>query len=100
MMEQTPLVAYTATVNGELAELLGALVPTEDNKASFQILRQLTPSRLSHLLRTVPPSITSPLPPKPGFRVELWEGLLGGCRVGLNLERCRQLAAFVIQPVG
>ena len=30
----------------------------------------------------------------------LWEGLSGGCRAGLTLERCSQLAAFVIRPVG
>ena len=28
------------------------------------------------------------------------EGLSGGCKAGLTLERCRQLAAFAIQPVG
>ena len=46
-------------VNGEPAELVRALVPMEDAQASFQILRQSAISRLSHLLRTVPPSITS-----------------------------------------
>ena len=35
-----------------------ALVPMEDAQASFQILRLSATSRLSHLLRTVPPSIT------------------------------------------
>ena len=35
-----------------------ALVPMEDAQASFQILRLSTTSRLLHLLRTVPPSIT------------------------------------------
>ena len=35
-----------------------ALVPMEDAQASFQILRLPVTSRLSHLLRTVPPSIT------------------------------------------
>ena len=35
-----------------------ALVPMEDVQASFQILRLSATSRLSHLLRTVPPSIT------------------------------------------
>ena len=45
-------------VNGEPAELVRALVPTEDAQASFQILRLSATSRLSHLLRTVPPSIT------------------------------------------
>ena len=30
----------------------------------------------------------------------MWEGLAGGCRAGLTLKRCRQLAAFAIQPVG
>ena len=34
-----------------------ALVPMEDAQASFQILRLSATSRLSHLLRTVPPSI-------------------------------------------
>ena len=28
------------------------------------------------------------------------EGLSGGCRAGLTLERCSQLAVFAIQPVG
>ena len=28
------------------------------------------------------------------------EGLSGGCIAGLTLERCSQLAAFAIQPVG
>ena len=45
-------------VNGEPAELVRALVPMEDTQASFQILRLSATSRLSHLLRTVPPSIT------------------------------------------
>ena len=45
-------------VNGEPAELARALVPMEDTQASFQILRLSATSRLSHLLRTVPPSIT------------------------------------------
>ena len=45
-------------VNGEPAELVRVLVPTEDAQASFQILRLSDTSRLSHLLRTVPPSIT------------------------------------------
>ena len=44
-------------VNGEPAELVRALVPMEDAQASFQILRLSATSRLSHLLRTVPPSI-------------------------------------------
>ena len=35
-----------------------ALVPIEDAQASFRILRLSATSRLSHLLRTVPPSIT------------------------------------------
>ena len=46
-------------VNGEPAELVRALVPMEDAQASFQILHLSATSRLSHLLRTVPPSITS-----------------------------------------
>ena len=45
-------------VNGELAKLVRALVPMEDAQAIFQILRLSATSRLSHLLRTVPPSIT------------------------------------------
>ena len=45
-------------VNGEPAELVRALVPMEDAQASFQILRLYATSRLSHLLQTVPPSIT------------------------------------------
>ena len=45
-------------VNGELAKLVRALVPMEDAKESFQIVRLSATSRLSHLLRTVPPSIT------------------------------------------
>ena len=45
-------------VNGEPAELVRALVPMEDAQASIQILRLSTTSHLSHLLRTVPPSIT------------------------------------------
>ena len=45
-------------VNGDPAELVRALVPIEDAQASFQILRLSATSCLSHLLRTVPPSIT------------------------------------------
>ena len=45
-------------VNGEPAELVRALVPMEDAQASFHILRLSATSRLSHLLRIVPPSIT------------------------------------------
>ena len=45
-------------VNGEPAELVRKLVPMEDTQASFQILRLPATSRLSHLLRTVPPTIT------------------------------------------
>ena len=45
-------------VNGEPAELVRALVLMEDAQASFQILRLSATSRLSHLLQTVPPSIT------------------------------------------
>ena len=45
-------------VNGEPAELVRALVPMEDAQASFQILCLSATYRLSHLLRTVPPSIT------------------------------------------
>ena len=45
-------------VNGEPAELVRALVPMKDAQASFQIVRLSATSRLSHLLRAVPPSIT------------------------------------------
>ena len=45
-------------VNGEPAELVRALVPMDDAQADFQILRLSAVSRLPHLLRTVPPSIT------------------------------------------
>ena len=45
--------------------------------------------------------VSCPLPPKPaGFGEWVWEGLSGGCRAGLTLKRCSQLAAFAIQPVG
>ena len=44
-------------VNGEPAELVRALVPMEDTQASFQILCLSGASCLSHLLRTVQPSI-------------------------------------------
>ena len=44
--------------NGEPAEHVRALVPMGDAQASFQILRLAVVSRLSYLLRTVPPSIT------------------------------------------
>ena len=30
----------------------------------------------------------------------MWEGLSGGCSTGLTVERCSQLAVFLIQPVG
>ena len=30
----------------------------------------------------------------------MWEGLSGGYRAGLALERCSNLAVFAIQPVG
>ena len=45
-------------VNRESAELVRVLVPMEDTQASFQILRLSATSRLSHLLRTIPHSIT------------------------------------------
>ena len=45
-------------VNREPAKLVKALVPMKDAKASFQVLRLSATSRLSHMLRTVPPSIT------------------------------------------
>ena len=44
-------------VNGEPAELVRALVPMEDAQAIFQIFCLSAASRLSHLFRTVPPSI-------------------------------------------
>ena len=44
-------------VYGEPAKLVRALVLLEDAQASFQILRLSAVSRLSYLLRTVPPSI-------------------------------------------
>ena len=45
-------------VGGERAELVRALVPREDAQASFHILRLSSDSRLPHLLRTVPLSLT------------------------------------------
>ena len=45
-------------VCGEPAELVRALVPMEDAQASFQMLLLSVTSRVSHLLRTVSPSIT------------------------------------------
>ena len=45
-------------VNEEPAEVVRALVLMEDDQASFQTLRLSATSRISHLLRTVPPSIT------------------------------------------
>ena len=45
-------------VYGEPAELVRALVPMEDAQASFEILHLSANPRHSHLLRTVPPSIT------------------------------------------
>ena len=44
--------------DGEPAELMRALVPMEDSQASFQVFRLSATSRLSHLLRTFPPSMT------------------------------------------
>ena len=41
-----------------------------------------------------------PCPSETWFRGWVWEGLSGGCRAGLTLERCSQLAAFVIRTVG
>ena len=57
-------------VNGEPAELLRALVPIEDAQTSLQILRLPAASRLSHLLRTVPPSIKCQAAAKYGALVE------------------------------
>ena len=45
-------------VNGELAEPVRTLVPIDDAQASFKLLRLPAVSRLSHLFRIVPPSIT------------------------------------------
>ena len=45
-------------VNGKPAELLRSLVPMKDAQVIFKILRLSVASRLSHLLRTVPSSIT------------------------------------------
>ena len=45
-------------INGEPAEIVRALVPIDGAQAGFQILRLSAVSRLSHLFRTVPPSIT------------------------------------------
>ena len=44
--------------SGESAGLVRALVPMEDTQAGFQFLCLSAASRLSHLLCTVPPSIT------------------------------------------
>ena len=41
-----------------------------------------------------------PSPSETCFGVQVWEGLSGGCRVGLTLlERCSQGAAFAVQPI-
>ena len=45
-------------ISGEPTSLVKALVPMEDAQASFQMLRLSATSRLSNLLRTVPPFIT------------------------------------------
>ena len=45
-------------VNGESAELVRALVLMDDAQTSFQILHLSATPHLSHLLRTVPISIT------------------------------------------
>ena len=45
-------------------------------------------------------SYSCPLPPKPNFGVWVGEGLSVGCRAGLTLERCSQLAVFATQPIG
>ena len=39
-------------------------------------------------------------PSKTWFWGIVWDGLSGRCRDGLTLERCSQLAAFAIHPVG
>ena len=48
----------------------------------------------------MPLTLSVPSPSETWFRVLVWEGLSGGCRAGLTLERCSQLAAFAIRPVG
>ena len=45
-------------VSGEPAEIVRALVPMEDAQANFPLWRLSATSHPSHLLRTVPPSIT------------------------------------------
>ena len=45
-------------INGEPAELVGVLVPIEDARASYQILRLFAASRMSYLSRTAQLSIT------------------------------------------
>ena len=44
-------------INAEPVKLVKAHVPMEDAQESFQVLRLFAVSRLSYLLRTVPPSI-------------------------------------------
>ena len=56
--EQLQRDSLQETANGEPAELVRTLVPMEDAQVSFQVLHLSATSRLSHLLRTVPPSIT------------------------------------------
>ena len=41
-----------------------------------------------------------PFTPKSGFGVCVCDGLSGTSRDGLTVERCSQLAAFAIHPVG
>ena len=45
-------------INGEPTELVRVLLPIEDAQARFQILRLSLAYRMSHRLRTVPPSTT------------------------------------------
>ena len=49
---------FQEVVKEEPADLVRALVPIEDAQASFHILRQSAACCLSHLLRTIPPSMT------------------------------------------
>ena len=55
---------------------------------------------LSRFIILGTPSRALSLPPKTGFGICVREGLSGGCRVGIILERCSQLAVFATQPIG
>ena len=56
--KQFPRDFLQEAINGGPAELVRKLVPMEGVQASFQILRLSATSRLSHVLRKVPPFIT------------------------------------------